>query len=556
MSEALPFQYWDEDGGFLNTNSSKDKKSVRISASVRIGVTGHRQLVNELLLRNSVKKILARIDEILNQTPHTFIVISPLAEGADRLVAKEVLDWQVSAEVNRLEVVLPLPESDYFQDFSTQESKDEFKTLLAKAMSVRTLDKAESRTEAYERVGHYVVKNCDLLIAIWDGKDAAGQGGTAEIVKYAQKAGRSFFWINSENGKIKEEKLKDHALESLKHLNAYNQERLNAHDLKSAVDQQYDNLADHAIKSGLALDYLKHLRENLLSQFVRADSLALHYQSRHMTAESAVYILSAAAVATVTVQVLFFPQYPQLLWFEVAWIGGILLLLLTSYATDSHRKWIDYRFLAERLRAAFFLCVTGIRCEPPRPPPYLMVSHRPDDWMVRAFAWLWDLRSKRQTDSKIEFAPLKNFLVSAWIEDQISFYTKTGERHGRKHNWYARTGEILFALTLVVAIVHTTGFGESSLPASFHLPNILASMAIILPAAGASLAGIRVHREYLKNAERYSHMAEYLSSIRDQIEHASRFEELTGLLEKANEVMLRENQDWRIVFVFQKLEAP
>jgi len=53
---------------FFTSNSSKDDKSVRISASVRIGVTGHRQLVTERLLRNGVKKILTRFDDILNQT--------------------------------------------------------------------------------------------------------------------------------------------------------------------------------------------------------------------------------------------------------------------------------------------------------------------------------------------------------------------------------------------------------------------------------------------------------------------------------------------------------
>jgi len=30
-----------------------------------------------------------------------------------------------------------------------------------------------------------------------------------------------------------------------------------------------------------------------------------------------------------------------------------------------HRKWIDYRFLAERLRAAMFLFIAGTPCDPP-----------------------------------------------------------------------------------------------------------------------------------------------------------------------------------------------
>jgi len=189
------------------TNHSNHEKNHRIPATVRIGVTGHRKLANEQLLRNSVQKVLSCMDKILCHTPHTFAVISPLAEGADRLVAKEVLDRRSSGDMEKphLEAVLPLPESDYIQDFETQESKDEFKGFLEKARSIRTLEKLESRAASYDQGGHYVVDNCDVLIAIWNGKAAAGQGGTAEIVEYARNLGKHIFWIHSENGQIKEE---------------------------------------------------------------------------------------------------------------------------------------------------------------------------------------------------------------------------------------------------------------------------------------------------------------------------------------------------------------
>ena len=82
------------------------------------------------------------------------------------------------------------------------------------------------------------------------------------------------------------------------------------------------------------------------------------------------------------------------------------------------------------------------------------------------------------------------------------------------------------------------------------------SIAIIFPAVGASLAGIRIHQEYQKNAERYRHMEQHLSSISKKIEDAKNMETLTELLEAANEMMLPETQDWRIVLLFQKLEAP
>lgn len=185
---------------------SDDEKKLRIPSHVRIGVTGHRTLGSEQLIRESVKSVLGKLDKMLSRKPHTFAVISPLAEGADRLVAREVLDWDTDGEKPVLEAVLPLPEEDYLNDFAAPGSKEEFRELLSRAKSVIVLEKTASRNAAYEHVGHYVVDNCDVLFAIWNGKKAVGQGGTAEIVEYARKVGKHIFWINSENGMIKEEK--------------------------------------------------------------------------------------------------------------------------------------------------------------------------------------------------------------------------------------------------------------------------------------------------------------------------------------------------------------
>lgn len=195
-------------GDIKMIDSLSDAKKLKIPAYVRIGVTGHRTLASEQLIRESIKSVLGKLDKMLNLIPHTFMAVSPLAEGADRLAAKEILAWPVSEDMDKpgLEAVLPLPEADYLQDFETQESRDEFRELLALAKSTHILDKAESRETAYENVGHYVVDNCDFLITIWNGKPAAGKGGTAEIMDYSRNLGKHIFWINSENGKIKEEK--------------------------------------------------------------------------------------------------------------------------------------------------------------------------------------------------------------------------------------------------------------------------------------------------------------------------------------------------------------
>ncbi len=37
--------------------------------------------------------------------------------------------------------------------------------------------------------GRAVADGCDLLLAVWDRKPAAGLGGTADVVAYARKRG-------------------------------------------------------------------------------------------------------------------------------------------------------------------------------------------------------------------------------------------------------------------------------------------------------------------------------------------------------------------------------
>jgi hypothetical protein len=160
-----------------------------------IGVTGHRFLAEEGKLRGAVREALRRLQKAYpGRAPQ---VLSPLAEGADRLVAREVL--RVSGAT--LVVPLPLAVEDYRQDFATPASKAVFTRLLERAAQVLVLPATATRNEAYEQVGRYVADHCDALIALWDGQGAQGQGGTAEVVYRARERGLPVFHILTGNRK-------------------------------------------------------------------------------------------------------------------------------------------------------------------------------------------------------------------------------------------------------------------------------------------------------------------------------------------------------------------
>src|ERR1035438_8764732 len=181
---------------------------------IRIGVTGQRKLENPTAVEALVKRAIdAEVEKLFPEESRrkikrvrqagtaaiSFRVLSPLAEGADRVVARAVLDYPDA----HLGVVLPLALEDYLEDFATEESRKEFEELLGrcrKPVPLRTRriqddrrdpgDQAELRREAYSQVGQYVVDHCDVLIAVWDGQPSRGRGGTAEIVQYAREQNR------------------------------------------------------------------------------------------------------------------------------------------------------------------------------------------------------------------------------------------------------------------------------------------------------------------------------------------------------------------------------
>src|SRR5215469_10191391 len=109
-----------------------------IPARIVIGVTGHRRLQSGSALAEQVRTTLERIKQLLphlSRTPVIFNILSPLAEGADRLVVREVLKFPTS----QLDVVLPLEKGDYLLDFESLESKSEFEELLSGARRVKQL---------------------------------------------------------------------------------------------------------------------------------------------------------------------------------------------------------------------------------------------------------------------------------------------------------------------------------------------------------------------------------------------------------------------------------
>jgi len=75
-------------------------------------------------------------------------------------------------------------------------------------------------------------------------------------------------------------------------------------------------------------------------------------------------------------------------------------------------------------------------------------------------------------------------------------------------------------------------------------PEWLILLAIVLPAAAASLGGIQAQHEYETNAIRFTRMAQRLSVIRRRMEAAADVATLEAIAESAALAMLEEHRGW------------
>lgn len=148
-----------------------------------VGITGHRDLDPADLprLREVMETELRALERRLPNTP--MIVLSPLAEGADRLAAQVAiqLGWEVIAP-------LPLPPKEYQSDFDSDASRAEFNHLLKQCLGYFTVPVPASalgdRTAAYEAVGRYIASHAQLILALWDGNVTTKAAGTSKIVHW------------------------------------------------------------------------------------------------------------------------------------------------------------------------------------------------------------------------------------------------------------------------------------------------------------------------------------------------------------------------------------
>jgi hypothetical protein len=516
---------------------------------LRLGVTGHRSLTDDPALIRQVERAVDMAVGMLDFPDPNKVnlrIVSPLGEGADRLVASAVLRRRGAT----MEVALPLPLERYLEDFDTQESRDEFCSLLSRADTITTLPGAPDPQVAYQRVGRYVLDRCDVVIALWDGLPPRGKGGTGWVVSGARRRGVPLVWIKTTPPFTPVPEPGDR-----RPAGVYGEfVRFNGADLldvEDKIDTQIQDWMQNADRMGLRQDLMHPFFHWIAPFFARADVLAERYHQRFFLFGTALFLMAALAVGVAAFQILFFPEAHWLVWFEVA----LMVLLLALLPQGRRRKllWISCRFLAERFRSALFIALASVTAKVEGNFVRRFSEDRSQEWLERAYEEVWARRPKESVP-RYPARDLRSFLRDAWVSQQLGYYERASDRNHHRHRVLIQATSVLFLGTLVAAVLHALGVGHRSNAASFSWSNTFTFASIVLPALGGALTGIGAQREYVRNAERFRLMAGYLGEIGARLETAADDRAVRDVVLEVERHLLSENRDWIDVMRFHELE--
>lgn len=541
-----------------------------------------------------------------DQAPARYRLVSPLADGADQLAARLAV-----ARGWALDVVLPFAHEDYCDDFSDPSDCALYHQLRDGAAAVLELPGTRANPlDAYVAAGRAVVAHTDVVVAVWNGEAARGRGGTAEIVEHALRRGLPVIHVPidpTEAVRVLWTGFNDPPLDVLdfcdapvRDLDANSADLVLTALLAPPADPTERGFIEafHAERERrwrwrceypalLGLLGIKRLRlgvvrvapyaeatraewtgftdgcaearhrvaggfEPLEAAYRWADKLAEHHAMAYRSGHVLNFVFAAFAVV-LALSGLFLPDLKPLL---VAAELGVILTLVVNTGVGTrrgwHRRWLDYRSLAEQLRPMRSMKLAAL-ARPPASPR--RGARRWIDWY--AAGW-W--RQMGVPDGMLDcdaVARLARLIVTEELRPQIAYHRLNAQRMHRLEHRLHRIADIFFALTvagLVLFLCIYFGLGHE---VAHHYALYLVAATAGFPAIGAALHGIREQGEFVRTAARSAATAAELEKLAGDLAVVPiGLPRAKSLIEEAARVMLADVGEWRMAYEMRKLAIP
>lgn len=554
-----------------------------------LGITGHRNLRSEDVgvLRRLIHEFFADVQE---EYPHTpLMLISPLAEGADRIAAEVALESGID-----LIVPLPMPVRLYERDFESWESLGEFRGLLKRAKHVFELPLMDGtferdlehygarRDEQYALVGAYVARHCQILIALWDGVPSTLVGSTAQVVEFKIHGIPSSYAHQSpldivESGPVYHiltprsgaENIPNYSLTTTWiYPETDNQNETEFQRIFRRIDgfnadckQHADVVAAQKPKSKsyvLPPEIMASMPESLamnLDRYATADVLAGLYQRRTLRTLLWLFVL-VFIVVSAQVTSFIFTGNPWVLLTYILGLTAAYTGYLWAHRGEFEIKYLDYRALAEGLRIQLFWQIAGLKDNIAE---HYMRKQKGDlDWIRDAvITWSIPLGDYKNGDFQNEdtLGERLQLIGKHWIDDQYQYFLKSAQRDSTRLKKLKIWGNAFFFAGLALATLETSfDFLLSHNPLT-HLTLLLGVIQVF----GALLHGYGEKRLFSEQSRQYTRMATLFANAKKyfmlQLKTGNKEAAQSLTLELGKEALI-ENGDWVMLHRERPMEVP
>lgn len=552
-----------------------------------VAVTGHRDLVpaEMPLIRSRVRDCLFALR--YEYPSRIIVVMTALAEGADRLVAEEALALGMP-----LSVVLPMPRAIYERDFATAESRRQFADLcdaasdlfelpLAPGNTERNIDEqGPGRARQYAQLGVFLCAHCHLLLALWDGKESDQLGGTSHVVKFHHHDVMPGYTPRATASKLSltedESDLVYHVVCSrnrpdgapapgLKPLDAFwfttDEDCPRSADMPARHRSVFQHTNEFSREAQANSERIDSERYSLLSgdqatllppglwdinqAFCAADWLAIQYQKkvvRTLKATHACVLLTGIGYITYTDLTALYFLVALTVGAMLAWVGINAIAGRGAW----HRKYLDYRTLAEGLRVQFYWAAAGVTSG--------NVSKFAHDNFLQMqdaeLGWIRNVMRVAGTECDVQpnLAPAGlHFALQEWIGDdrsgQLGYYRSKSRQRIREHERTQLAGRIGIGAT-IIAMGALAVLGPW-IPMDAQQP--------LIYAVGMVLLAVGVRQSYAKSTaeseliKQYEFMYRIFRNARRRIDAADGDADRRRLLKVLGDAALEEHAEWILI---------
>jgi hypothetical protein len=549
-----------------------------------------------LLIAQAGAALLERERDCFAPGPPRLRFVSPIADGADQIAAQIALElgWELQA-------ILPFERSTYRASLANDGARAQFDALLARATCVLELpgDAAHS-LEAYVMTGRGTVAHCDLLIAVWDGRPPRGRGGTGEVVQFAltrgtaivhvpldSRAGIRLLWsafdptvvtVADDPGVARplDREDVDALLTGLlmpppdeqeqKFLKGFLSER--SRRIRARIEYPLllaaagvkkfkpGNFTDKYCAAQIQDEWQRYRAgcvdpleldapiDILEDAYSWADRLATHFAQTYRSGHIFNFVLGGVAVCLGLAA--FMAPHLQfgMAAFEMLITVAIILNAHIGTRDEWHRRWLDYRQLAERLRPMRSLKLLGIAAPDP---PGTATNPVPKRWIDWYGSGIW--RAMGCPSGSIDAqraARLADAIADHEVAPQVAYHERNAHQIDQLDQRLETIGTGLFVATLAVSVVTVVGL---ALDADYvnRFGNWFTLVSAGFPALGTAVFGIRFQGDFGGDALRSMATANTLRQIDEELRKQASLSRAADLAEQAARFMLSDLDEWRLV---------